>query len=83
MRKQANCTSSTGPTHHPEPSPWSILGCILDMLRNRQRCQWIYHLMKELNSYMACIRFGNTDVIPMISSKIARELLKKHDAMFS
>ena len=34
----------------PGPPPtWPILGCVLDMLRNRPAYKWIHSFMKELN----------------------------------
>ena len=67
----------------PGPSPWPVLGCIPEMLRNRPAHQWVHRLMKEMDTDIACFRLGNTHVIPVTSPEIAREVLKKHDAVFA
>uniref|UniRef100_A0A803P5L8 Cytochrome P450 n=1 Tax=Cannabis sativa TaxID=3483 RepID=A0A803P5L8_CANSA len=68
----------------PGPSPWPILGCIPEMLRNRPTYKWIHTLMKELDTDIACIRLGtSTHVISVTSPEIAREFLKKHDKVFA
>ncbi|KAI3890696.1 hypothetical protein MKX03_023119, partial [Papaver bracteatum] len=36
-----------------------------------------------MNTEIACVRLGNVNVIPVTSPELAREFLKKHDAMFS
>ncbi|KAI3973268.1 hypothetical protein MKW92_022610 [Papaver armeniacum] len=67
----------------PGPSPWPILGSIPDLFRNKPRYKWILGLMKEMHTEIACIRLGNVHVIPVTSPEIAREFLKKQDAIFS
>ncbi|XP_062080000.1 tryptophan N-monooxygenase CYP79A68-like [Humulus lupulus] len=68
----------------PGPSPWPILGNIPEMLRNRPAYQWIHSLMKEMNTDIASIRLGTaTHLIIVTSPEIAREFLKKHDAVFA
>ncbi|GMN68654.1 hypothetical protein TIFTF001_037711 [Ficus carica] len=53
------------------------------MLRNRPADQWIHRLMKELNTDIACFQLGNSHVITVNSPEIAREFLKRHDAVFA
>ncbi|CAL9026701.1 unnamed protein product [Prunus brigantina] len=67
----------------PGPSPWPIVGCLPEMWRNRPAHRWIHSLMKKLNTDIACIRLGNVHVIPVTSPEIAREFLKKNDAVFA
>ncbi|KAI3927706.1 hypothetical protein MKW92_007873 [Papaver armeniacum] len=67
----------------PGPSPWPILGNIPDLLRNKPRFKWILGLMNEMNTEIACIRLGHVHVIPVTSPEIAREFLKKQDAVFA
>ncbi|XWS08361.1 hypothetical protein CRYUN_Cryun41cG0073200 [Craigia yunnanensis] len=38
--------------------------------------------MKQLDTYIACIRLRNIHVIPVASPGIARGILKKHDSVF-
>ncbi|KAK8494258.1 hypothetical protein V6N11_029867 [Hibiscus sabdariffa] len=63
--------------------PWPIVGSLPEMLRNKPTFRWIHKLMKDANSEIACIRFGNLHVIPVFSSEIAREFLKTQDAVFA
>ncbi|KAF3455178.1 hypothetical protein FNV43_RR05626 [Rhamnella rubrinervis] len=39
--------------------------------------------MQELNTEIACFRLGNTNVVAVSSPEIAREFLKKNDAVFA
>ncbi|KAF8012003.1 hypothetical protein BT93_I0201 [Corymbia citriodora subsp. variegata] len=66
----------------PGPTPWPIVGCALEMLRQKPMFQWIHRLMKEMDTDIACIRLGNVHVILVTCLEIAREFLKKHDAIF-
>ncbi|XP_062105141.1 tryptophan N-monooxygenase CYP79A68-like [Humulus lupulus] len=79
--KKKQLTATTLP---PGPSPWPILGNIPEILRNRLAYQWIHRLMKEMNTDIACIRLGTaTHLITVTSPEIAREFLKKNDAVLA
>ncbi|PRQ19578.1 putative oxidoreductase [Rosa chinensis] len=65
------------------PSPWPIIGCVLEMWRNRPAYRWIHDLLKHLNTDIVCVRLGKVHVIAVKSPEIAREFLKKHDAVFA
>ncbi|PIN03871.1 Cytochrome P450 CYP2 subfamily [Handroanthus impetiginosus] len=67
----------------PGPKGWPIIGCIPEMMMNKPTFRWIHKIMQELNTEIACIRLGNTNVIPVISPELAREFLKKQDAIFA
>ncbi|KAL9303771.1 hypothetical protein ACSQ67_021034 [Phaseolus vulgaris] len=67
----------------PGPKPWPIVGNLPEMLANKPAHQWIHNLMKEMNTEIACIRLGNTYVIPVICPTIAREFLSEQDATFA
>ncbi|KAI4325868.1 hypothetical protein MLD38_031231 [Melastoma candidum] len=67
----------------PGPKAWPILGCIPEMVRNRPAFRWIHCLMKEMNTEIASIRLGSVHVIPVTCPEIAREILKKQDAVFA
>lgn len=71
------------PTLPPGPRPWPIIGCVPEMWRNRPSYRWIHDLLKQLNTDIACVRLGNVHVIVVKSPEIAREFLKKHDAVFA
>ena len=45
--------------------------------------RWIHAIMEELNTDIACIPLANTNVIPVTSPRIAREILKKQDSIFA
>ena len=67
----------------PGPKPWPIVGNIPEMLSNKPVFRWIHHMMKEMNTEIACIRLGNVHVIPVTCPNIACELLRKQDAAFA
>ncbi|CAK7323490.1 unnamed protein product [Dovyalis caffra] len=67
----------------PGPKPWPIVGCLPTMLQNKPGHRWMHDLMKEMNTEIACIRLGNTHVIPVTCPEIACEFLKAKDDIFS
>ncbi|TXG46888.1 hypothetical protein EZV62_026182 [Acer yangbiense] len=67
----------------PGPKPWPIVGNLPEMLKNKPTFRWIHELMKEMNTDIACIRFGNVHVIPVTCPEISREFLRKQDALFA
>ncbi|KAJ8624575.1 hypothetical protein MRB53_033105 [Persea americana] len=67
----------------PGPSPWPLVGNIPELMANKPAFRWILALMKEMNTSIACIRLGNTHIIPVTCPEIAREFLKRHDAIFA
>ncbi|XP_010555368.1 PREDICTED: tryptophan N-monooxygenase 2-like [Tarenaya hassleriana] len=60
-----------------------IVGMVPAMLNNRPVFRWLHGLMKQLDSEIACVRLGNTHVIPVTCPVIAREMLKQQDAVFA
>ncbi|XP_058075362.1 phenylalanine N-monooxygenase-like [Magnolia sinica] len=67
----------------PGPESWPIVGSIPELLFKKPAFRWILGLMKEMNTDIACIRLGSTHVIPVTCPEIAREFLKKQDAVFA
>ncbi|XP_019418276.1 PREDICTED: isoleucine N-monooxygenase 1-like [Lupinus angustifolius] len=67
----------------PGPKPWPIVGQLPEMLANKPASMWIHKVMKEMKTEIACIRLGNVHVIPVSCPSIAREFLRKHDAVFA
>ncbi|KAF3452270.1 hypothetical protein FNV43_RR02703 [Rhamnella rubrinervis] len=45
--------------------------------------RWIHRVMQELNIEIACFRLGKTNIMAVSSPEIAREFLKKNDAVFA
>nr|KJB60208.1 hypothetical protein B456_009G293900 [Gossypium raimondii] len=82
---KAKGKSRKKPILPPGPTPWPIIGNIPEILskKNKPTYRWIHGFMKELNTDIACIRLANTHVISVTSPEIAREFLKKHDAVFA
>ncbi|KAK2632423.1 hypothetical protein EUGRSUZ_L01579 [Eucalyptus grandis] len=66
----------------PGPAPWPVVGCALDMLRNKPTGRWILRLMEEMNTDIACFHIGTPHIIPITNPKIAQEFLKNQDATF-
>lgn len=82
--RSARCNKHhMGASLPPGPSPWPIVGNIPELMANKPAFRWILSLMKEMNTSIACIRLGNTHVIPVTCPEIAREFLKRHDAIFA
>ncbi|MCL7030958.1 hypothetical protein MKW94_025889 [Papaver nudicaule] len=68
LRKQSFMSASA--PLPPGPTPWPIVGSLPTSNEGDE-------------TEIACIRLGNVNVIPVTSPELAREFLKKHDAMFS
>ncbi|PRQ43794.1 putative oxidoreductase [Rosa chinensis] len=83
IQKKKRVVLPAMPPLPPGPSPWPIIGCLPEMWRNRPAYKWIHDLLKQLNTDIACVRLGNVHVIVVRSPEIAREFLKKHDAVFA
>ncbi|OMO89721.1 Cytochrome P450 [Corchorus olitorius] len=74
------------PSLPPGPKPWPIVGNLPEMIKSKEKTsvsQWIHKLMKELNTEIACFRFGKVHVITVTCPEISQEILKKQDAIFS
>ncbi|XP_057970664.1 tyrosine N-monooxygenase-like [Malania oleifera] len=67
----------------PGPAPWPLVGNLPQMLTTKPTFRWLFHLMNQLNTNIACIRLGNVHVIPVSCPKIGLEILKKQDAVFA
>ncbi|KAF8011885.1 hypothetical protein BT93_I0116 [Corymbia citriodora subsp. variegata] len=83
MFRRIHKNGRLAPQLPPGPAPWPIVGCVPEMLSQKPTYRWIHHLMKEMDTDIACIRLGNVHLIPVTCPEIAREFLKKHDATFS
>ncbi|MED6126776.1 hypothetical protein PIB30_081773 [Stylosanthes scabra] len=53
------------------------------MLANKPIFRWIQSIMNDFDTEIACIKLGNTHVIPVTSPSIVQEILIKQDAIFA
>ncbi|CAN4087451.1 unnamed protein product [Withania somnifera] len=68
----------------PGPKPWPFVGSLPEMLlSNKPPFEWIHKLMEEMKTEIACIRFGNINVIPVCSPELACLFLKEQDSVFA
>ncbi|KAL8026249.1 hypothetical protein ABFS82_14G015400 [Erythranthe guttata] len=75
--------SKTTPPLPPGPIGYPIIGCLPEMTKKRPTFRWIHKRMQEMDTEIACFRFGKTHVIPVTSPELSREFLKKHDLIFA
>ncbi|KAJ1256882.1 hypothetical protein BS78_K275100 [Paspalum vaginatum] len=73
--------------HHrrlpPGPDGLPVIGSILHMVWNRPVYRWVHRLLEEMNTDILCLRFGAVHVVVVTSPEIAREVLRKNDAVFA
>ncbi|CAN0902553.1 Valine N-monooxygenase 1, partial [Linum grandiflorum] len=79
---------SSKPTAKLPPSPpssWPVIGNIREIMFRKKPAtfRWIHRVMKEMNTEICLIRVGGTNIVPVLDPAIAREMLKKQDAIFS
>jgi phenylalanine N-monooxygenase len=53
------------------------------MISNKPVSRWIHRLLKEMDTDIMCLRFGAVHVIIVSSPEIAREVLRKNDAVLA
>ncbi|KAL7081051.1 hypothetical protein ACP275_14G015800 [Erythranthe tilingii] len=75
--------SKTTPPLPPGPIGYPIIGCLLEMRKKKPTFRWIHKLMQEMDTEIACFRFGKTHVITVTSPELSRDFLKKHDLIFA
>eukprot|EP00257_Ricinus_communis_P012243 XP_002534163.2 valine N-monooxygenase 1 [Ricinus communis] len=82
-RRAAQKKNSRNPPLPPGPAPWPLVGNLPEMMLYRPTFRWIHQLMQEMNTEICLIRLGRTNIVPVSCPILARELLKKNDAIFS
>jgi phenylalanine N-monooxygenase len=87
-RNKATATTMKIELHHrlpPGPSGgMPIIGSMHRMIWNKPVVfRWIHHLLKEMDTNIMCLRFGAVHVIVVSCPEIAREVLRKNDAVLA
>lgn len=67
----------------PGPTAFPFVGCLPKMLINKPVFRWIHKVMDDMNTEVACFRFGKVHVFVVSDPKLACEFLKKEDASFA
>ena len=67
----------------PGPSGMPILGSMHCLVSKRPVFQWVHRLFKDMNTNVLCLRFGAIHVVVVACPEIAREVLRKNDAVFA
>ncbi|RLN17089.1 hypothetical protein C2845_PM02G08770 [Panicum miliaceum] len=67
----------------PGPAGLPIIGSAHHMISNKPVFRWIHRLLKEMNTNIMCLRFGAVHVVVVSCPEIAREVLRKNDAVFA
>ncbi|CAN1168103.1 Valine N-monooxygenase 1 [Linum perenne] len=74
--------STLKPMLPPSPPSWPLIGNLPEIITKKPVFKWVHNLMKEMNTDICLIRLGRTNVITVLDPAIAREMLKKQDAIF-
>ncbi|WCJ22018.1 cytochrome p450 79a2 [Euphorbia peplus] len=67
----------------PGPKTWHVVGCLPTMLKNKPVFRWMFALMKELNTDIACFRIGSVHTIIVSCPTLGCEFLKAQDSVFA
>nr|ART92260.1 CYP79A117 [Metasequoia glyptostroboides] len=67
----------------PGPQPWPLVGSLPELLYSGPGYKWFHSLLDSYEKPILCVRLGSVHVIAVNSPDIAREFLKKHDAVFA
>ncbi|CAN1751654.1 Valine N-monooxygenase 1 [Linum perenne] len=75
--------------HRPLPLPpcpkssWPLIGNIPEIINQKPVFRWVHKVMEEMNTEICLIRLAGTNIVPVLDPTIAREMLKKQDAIFA
>ncbi|EEC70622.1 hypothetical protein OsI_01880 [Oryza sativa Indica Group] len=67
----------------PGPATMPVLGNMHQMLMNKPVFRWIHRLLDEMDIEILCLRLGRVHVITVASPEMAREVLRKNDALMT
>ncbi|KAJ3709130.1 hypothetical protein LUZ61_012835 [Rhynchospora tenuis] len=84
FRKRTKSKQSSARLLPPGPKPWPFINNIPELIfKKKPFYQWIHHFMEDKKTDIACVRFGDVHVIPIVSPKISLEVVRKNDATFA
>ncbi|CAL1353477.1 unnamed protein product [Linum trigynum] len=84
--KNTRAAASKLPPLPPSPSPsWPLVGNLpAIIIHKKPMFRWVHKLMKDMNTDICLIRLpGGANLVPVLDPAIAREMLKKKDAIFA
>ncbi|KAH6768549.1 hypothetical protein C2S51_013885 [Perilla frutescens var. frutescens] len=67
----------------PGPAGYPIVGCLLEMVKNKPTFRWIHNHMRRLDTEIACFRIGSVHVITVSSPELVRQIFKEQDDIFA
>lgn len=67
----------------PGPAAMPVIGNMHQMLMNKPVFRWIHRLLDEMDTDILCLRLGPVHVITVASPEMAREVLRKNDAVLA
>nr|CAI44618.1 B1168G10.2 [Oryza sativa Japonica Group] len=67
----------------PGPATMPVLGNIHQILMNKPVFRWIHRLLDEMDTEILCLRLGSVHVIAIASPEMAREALRRNDAVLT
>ncbi|XP_062209320.1 tyrosine N-monooxygenase-like [Phragmites australis] len=67
----------------PGPQGLPVVGNIHQMLANKPVFQWVHRLLAEAGGDIVCLRLGSVHVVAVSCPEMAREVLRKNDAVFA
>ncbi|XP_002450980.2 tyrosine N-monooxygenase-like [Sorghum bicolor] len=67
----------------PGPAGLPVLGSMHGLVLKRPVFRWIHRLLKDMNTNVLCLRFGAVHVVVVACPVVARDVLRKNDAVFA
>uniref|UniRef100_A0A0E0KFP7 Tyrosine N-monooxygenase n=1 Tax=Oryza punctata TaxID=4537 RepID=A0A0E0KFP7_ORYPU len=67
----------------PGPVGLPVIGNIHQMLVNKPVFRWVHRLIADADGEIVCVRLGPVHVVAVTSPEMAREVLRKNDAVFA
>uniref|UniRef100_A0A0E0GPT6 Tyrosine N-monooxygenase n=1 Tax=Oryza nivara TaxID=4536 RepID=A0A0E0GPT6_ORYNI len=67
----------------PGPVGLPVIGNMHQMLVNKPVFRWVHRLLADAGGEIVCVRLGPVHVVAVTSPEMAREVLRKNDAVFA